>query len=174
MTQADPADVHRSRGDLTVGCTDGRTSLDVPPHDLDPGGICALALAVLEGEGCGSGRLDVHLVDVDAMAELNQEHMDAVGPTDVLSFPLDCDDDVLFDEADERLLGDLVLCPVVAAEQAAGHVGSFDGEMALLVIHGVLHILGFDHADAQELTHMQARERIYLEPLGHAHPGPVT
>lgn len=174
MSPADAADVHRARGDLTVGCTDGRTSLDLPSHAVDPGGLCELALAVLEGEGCGSGRLDVHLVDVDAMTELNQEHMDSVGPTDVLSFPLDSGDDLLFDEAEERLLGDLVLCPVVAAAQAGAHVGNFDGEMALLVIHGVLHILGFDHADAEELAEMQARERMYLEPLGYAHPGPVT
>ncbi len=173
MSQADTADAHRSRGDLTVGCTEGRSSLDLPPIDLDTGGLCELALAVLEGEGVTSGRLDVHLVDAEAMAELNQEHMETAGPTDVLSFPLDSDDDPLFDETEERLLGDLVLCPVVAAAQAGGHVGSFDGEMALLVIHGVLHILGFDHADELELAEMQAHERIYLEPLGFTHPGPV-
>ncbi len=173
MSQVDAADVHRSRGDLTVGYTEGRSALDLPPNPVDPTGLCELALVVLQGEGVLSGRLDVHLVDAEAMAELNQEHMDSTGPTDVLSFPLDSDDDVLFDEAEERLLGDLVLCPAVAAAQADAHVGSFDGEMALLVIHGVLHILGHDHADDDELVEMQGRERIYLEPLGFTHPGPV-
>jgi len=61
------------------------------------------------------------------------------------------------------LLGDIVICPDVAAANAPGHAGSFDDEIALLVVHGILHLLGMDHADPAEQAAMQARERELLE-----------
>ena len=61
------------------------------------------------------------------------------------------------------LLGDVVLSPAVAAAQAAGHAGTVDDEIALLVVHGVLHVLGHDHADPDEAADMRARELALLE-----------
>ena len=66
------------------------------------------------------------------------------------------------------LLGDVVICPAVAARQAPDHAGTVDDELALLVVHGVLHVLGHDHAEAHERPAMQARERQLLE-LHHWH-----
>ena len=88
-------------------------------------------------------------VDRDEIAALNAEHLGHDGPTDVLSFPLDpmsrsAGTDV------PVLLGDVVVCPGVAADQAGGHAGTLDDELALLVVHGVLHVLGHDHAEAAE------------------------
>lgn len=67
-------------------------------------------------------------------------------------------------------LGDVIVCPEVATRQAPEHCGDREAEMSLLVIHGVLHILGHDHAEAVETEVMQARERHHLERLGYRHP----
>ena len=101
-------------------------------------------------------------VDEEAMAELNKRFLGKDGPTDVLAFPID-DDDVVEGgrspdsrgpgpSADPRsticpLLGDVVICPAVAARNAPDHAGTYDDEMALLVVHGILHLLGMDHVD---------------------------
>jgi probable rRNA maturation factor len=113
------------------------------------------------------------------MAELNQQALGKSGPTDVLSFPLDSGDDVwdlLPDEGDEPLpilLGDVVLCPPVARRQAPEHAGTVEAELTLLVIHGVLHVLGHDHAEADEAERMRDRERHHLARYGFDHPGPI-
>jgi probable rRNA maturation factor len=65
------------------------------------------------------------------------------------------------------LLGDVVVCPAVAARQAPTHAGSYDDELALLVVHGVLHVLGMDHAEPDEAARMQARERELLDRYHH-------
>ena len=121
----------------------------------------ALAEDVLNAEGV-TGELTLTFVGVADIRELKIEHFGEAGdyPTDVLSFPLD--DGMPVADGIPRLLGDVVVCPAVAKEQAPSHAGSVDDEIALLVIHGILHILGFDHATAGEQTEMQARERKHL------------
>ena len=69
---------------------------------------------------------------------------------------------VVTENAHDEVEIDLAVCPAVAKEQAPSHAGSVDDEIALLVVHGILHILGFDHATAGEQTEMQARERKHL------------
>lgn len=138
-----------------------------------------LARTTLTAEGVTIGDLDLVVVDVEEMAELNATHMGHDGPTDVLSFPLDADDVLAGVAADDRggaagppvHLGDVVLCPEVARRQAPEHCGSEEAELALLVIHGVLHILGHDHAEPDEAEVMERRERHHLGALGHTHPG---
>ena len=129
----------------------------------------ALARTTLVGEAVQRGQLDLIFVDPDEMAELNEAHMGHDGPTDVLSFPLDSEDDVL-DGPMPLHLGDVVVCPEVAERQAPEHCGTVDAELSLLVIHGVLHILGHDHAEPEETAVMQDRERHHLSVLGIAHP----
>ena len=70
------------------------------------------------------------------------------------------------------LLGDVVVCPEVAAAQAPEHAGTLDDELALLVVHGVLHVLGHDHAELDEATTMRERERAHLEAHHWAHSAP--
>jgi probable rRNA maturation factor len=71
------------------------------------------------------------------------------------------------------LLGDVVVCPAVAAAQAPGHAGTVDDELALLVVHGILHILGHDHAEPGETVRMLARERELLETFHWHGPAPA-
>ena len=99
--------------------------------------------------------LSIRLVDVDAMSALHEHFMNEPGPTDVLAFPMDDlhdhRDDEHDDEAPPTLLGDVVLCPVVAEQQAATAGHSTEAE---------LHLLGYDHADApteQEMFGTQSR-----------------
>jgi len=139
-----------------------------------------LALDVLVDEGVrGLAELAVLFVNEREMAELNDSYMGKPGPTDVLAFPIDAAEAEIVqhgqppsrgpdrappDPADmPLLLGDVVVCPAVAARQAPEHAGTVDDEIALLVVHGVLHVLGHDHADDAERTAMQARERELLE-----------
>ncbi len=139
--------------------------------------------SVLLAEGVKApAEVSVLFVDEAAMSALHERFLGLSGPTDVLSFPLDGeffakttaatgpvghpkwrDDDV--DEALEEMplaLGDVIVCPSVAYRQAPQHAGSFDDEVALLLVHGALHLLGHDHAQVAEREVMQARERALL------------
>lgn len=141
-------------GPVHVVVDDEQTELDI-----DATRWAELAAAVLRSEG-RFGELTLTFVDRDEITALNEEHMGKVGPTDVLSFPLDDDpSDVV---AGPVLLGDVVICPSVAAEAAAGHAGTFDDELALLTVHGVLHILGHDHAEPDDRAVMQVTELAHL------------
>lgn len=107
--------------------------------------------------------LSILFVDEQAMEELHIKWMDEPGPTDVLSFPMD---ELRPGTADSPtpagLLGDVVLCPTVAARQAvaAGHTP--EEEMLLLTTHGILHLLGYDHAEPDEEKEMFALQRQLL------------
>lgn len=138
-----------------------------------------LAVNALRAEGVRGGcELSLFFIDEGTISDLNAEHMGKVGPTDVLSFPLDGvevaesqgpgaltrgparphpDHDDM-----PTLLGDVLVCPAVAKRQAPEHAGTFDDEMALLIVHGVLHVLGFDHAVEEEALRMRERELAIL------------
>lgn len=126
-----------------------------------------LAADALAAEGVDHGTLSLVFVDVDTITALNVEHMGSDGPTDVLSFPIDEEPT----PGVPRLLGDVVVSPAVAASQAPDHAGTVDDELALLVVHGVLHVLGHDHAETAEAETMRAREREIL--VAHHWGGPA-
>lgn len=126
--------------------------------------------AVLTGEGLHTCTVDVFLVDSDRMAELNRDHLEGDGPTDVLSFPLD-DPSEAEGFGFVPHVGDIVICPEVAKAQAAEHAGDLRAEILLLAVHGALHLLGHDHAEVGERRIMQTLEARYLEALGVEHPG---
>ena len=132
-----------------------------------------LARSVLEAEGAAEGsELSVLFAGEQTMAELNGRYAGEPRPTDVLAFPLD--DPVALTAAEAPppvLLGDLVICPAVAGRNAAHAEGSYDDEMALLVVHGILHLLGMDHEDPADAEAMRAREQ---DLLGRFHAGPAS
>lgn len=150
---------------------------DEQPVDVDR--WSRLVEKVLAAQGVrGAAELSVMFVTEEAMTGLNERFMDSTGPTDVLSFPLD--DDVVelgrwpdasstgpdrgSGDTDEApvLLGDVIVCPAVAARNAPEHAGSYEDELALLLVHGVLHVLGMDHAELTDEAAMQQRERELL------------
>ena len=139
-----------------------------------------LAEQVLAAESVrGEAELSLLFVDQETIVSLNHDFMDVDGPTDVLSFPIDGElapsgrwpdeggpgPDREMPDPDDMplLLGDVVICPAIAAANAPGHAGAFDDEIALLVVHGILHLLGRDHAEPAEAAAMQGRERELLD-----------
>jgi len=109
--------------------------------------------------------LSVLVVDLESMAELHERWMDLPGPTDVMAFPMDEMDGARRPDAVDlgpTLLGDVVLCPAFARDQArtAGH--SLLDELHLLTVHGVLHLLGYDHAEPDEEREMFALQQRIL------------
>lgn len=146
-----------------------------------------LARRVLEAEGIRGGtELSIFFVSSADIAELNTEHLGVHGPTDVLSFPIDGGAVVDVDDgggsrgpnrpdADRSelpiLLGDVVICPEIARQQAPTHAGTFDDELALLVVHGVLHVLGWDHGTDRKKDEMWQRQRDLL--VAHHWKGPA-
>jgi probable rRNA maturation factor len=133
---------------------DSDTILAVARHALDEMGVNPLA------------ELSVLMVDVEYMTELNHRWMDGEGPTDVLAFPMDegsVDHGPGESGAEPALLGDIVLCPEVAAKQAAEAGHATPDELALLTVHGTLHLLGYDHAEPDEEREMFALQARLLE-----------
>ncbi len=136
-------------------------ALDEQQESIDVDRWSSLARRPLRHEGVGRGELNLLFVTAATMGELNREHMGRTGPTDVLSFPIDAVDE---HELGELLLGDVVICPEYALARATDHRvpgehdGGADDEIALLVVHGVLHVLGHDHGTADEARSMRARE----------------
>lgn len=120
------------------------------------------------------GAMDVHpgaelsvlCVDESTMADMHVQWMDLPGPTDVMSFPMD---ELVpggrpdSGEPGPAILGDIVLCPEFAARQAKDARRSFEHELAMLTIHGVLHLLGYDHAEPDDEKEMFGLQNTLLE-----------
>ena len=128
-------------------------------RDLDERRLAALSRFVMERMRVHPlAELCIKAVDEPTIAQLNEQWMEKQGPTDVLAFPMDELRPGLVDEEpeepDDAVLGDLVLCPDVAARQGetAGH-GTL-AEIELLTTHGILHLLGYDHAEPEEHREM--------------------
>lgn len=135
-------------------------------HHVDEEALIRVARYVLDRMGVSPlAELSLLLVDVEHMTELHVRWMDLPGPTDVMAFPMDELDlrgsrgaghahEDKPDEMGPAILGDVVLCPPVAEQQAreAGH--TVEEELELLTTHGVLHLLGFDHAEPEEHAEM--------------------
>jgi probable rRNA maturation factor len=121
---------------------------------VDEIGLTALAVHTLTAEGVIDGvELSLSFVDEDEMAGLHVRYMDEEGPTDVLAFPMDETDD-----RGVRLLGDVIVAPSVAARN---NTDDPVGEVRLLVVHGILHVLGYDHQEDAERVEMWARQERY-------------
>jgi probable rRNA maturation factor len=130
--------------------------LDESGHALDVRHLATLSRFVMDRMRVHPmAELCIKAVDEDTIAELNEQWMDKEGPTDVLAFPMDELRPGLVDEdPEEGVLGDLVLCPAIAVRQGetAGH-GTL-AEIELLTTHGILHLLGYDHAEPEEHAEM--------------------
>jgi probable rRNA maturation factor len=146
---------------------------------VDVGRWAVLVRSVLQAEGV---RVDTEVsllfVDEQTIADLNERFLGRQGPTDVLAFPID-DDPVPAGRSPDQggtgpggvsaeddvpnLMGDVVICPAVAARNAVEHEATVDDELALLVVHGVLHLLGMDHEVDADAQRMERREQELLD-----------
>jgi probable rRNA maturation factor len=169
--------------------------------DVDEASLASLARHVLDGMRVHPlAELSVLLVDEPAMTELHMRWMGEPGPTDVLSFPMDeirppqpggthADHSSAEPPEIPGLLGDVVICPQVAAVQARQASHDTEDEISLLATHGILHLLGYDHAEAEEhaamfglqdellgswRTAQGAADGTGAEPADGAAPGPAA
>jgi probable rRNA maturation factor len=155
-------------------------------YRVDEPALPRLARLVMDAQGVEESEVSLLLVDRKVMTDLNGRFMGEERPTDVLAFPIDGpspasgppegpsgprgfaadrlgdrdDEDDLDEEEDDDapwLLGDIVLCPAYAAEQASRNGQSLAAELELLTVHGILHLCGFDHAEPDEEQAMRAR-----------------
>jgi probable rRNA maturation factor len=154
-------------------------------YRVDEPALTRLARLVMDAEGVEESEVSMLLVDRSVMTDLNERYMGEDQPTDVLAFPIDGPSpasgppegpsgprgfaaDRLGDPDDEEdddapwLLGDIVLCPSYAAEQATRNGQSLAAELELLTVHGILHLCGFDHGEPDEERTMQARTQELL------------
>jgi len=153
-------------------------------RDVDLGRWAALARAVLEDRRVrGEVEVSVLFVDEATIAALNERFLGRRGPTDVLAFPIEDEPlpggrspdsggsgpGVEPEEEPVLLLGDVVICPTVAERNAGEHGVGVDDELALLVVHGLLHLLGMDHETEREADAMERLERDLL--ARHHRPG---
>ena len=122
-----------------------------------------LAIDTLQAEGVQTGELNLIFVDSQNIQQLNKTYLGKSEPTDVLAFPIDSFDISTTDTP--LLLGDVVICPEKAMENAKAQNKTLEEEIALLVLHGVLHILGYDHAEPNEKAVMKKREKQLLSEL---------
>jgi len=138
----------------------------------------ALARLVLREERVpGDAEMSLIFVDETTMADLNERFLAKEGPTDVLAFPIDDEATAGGRQPDlggrgpgaptepsdpPVVVGDVIVCPEVARRQAADRSTPVDDELALLVVHGVLHLLDYDHADERDSQVMRRRERELL------------
>jgi len=143
-------------------------NFDYCEEDLKEFPLRELALFALAEEGLPQdSEVSITFVDNEAMAELNKDYRQKIGETDVLSF--ECDgvdgdwDKVSGIEGAMYEIGDVVIAPDVAKDQMVEYGVSFEQEISLLMVHGLLHLCGYDHVDDEDALHMEKREGEILE-----------
>ncbi len=132
------------------------------PEPLDLTAFERIAEFVLDREDVPlAAELSLAVVDIEEMASLNERFRGVEGPTDVLSFG--CDDPCATESDEPVTLGDVVIAPEMAEQQASEHGHTIEEELNLLLVHGVLHLLGYTHDTEEDAEVMRAREQGLLE-----------
>lgn len=141
--------------------------VDEQDEAVDTAALGELARAVLLDEGVVDGMITLAFVDEAAIRDLKHRHLGIDEATDVLAFPMDVG---ALPPGMPVLLGDVIVCPAVArgnvgapADDETWHAETYEDELALLIVHGLLHIRGHDHADADQRSTMRNRERELLD-----------
>lgn len=112
--------------------------------DIDSQAAVLLAKKALRLQGIDNGELGITYVNESEMSRINAEYMHRDGPTDVITLPIDAGENG-DGELMPLLLGDILICPDVASAQAEGEGTTFQQELCLLLLHGILHLAGYDH-----------------------------
>jgi len=121
------------------------------------------------GVGQPEKQMTVRIVDVDEITQLNEQYRQKTGATNVLSFPFEWPPEVPEEARDENL-GDLIICAAVVEEEAEAQNKSPEAHWAHMIVHGIFHLLGYDHLTDDEAQQMEAEEVIVLNSFGYANP----
>jgi probable rRNA maturation factor len=144
---------------------------DEQSEPVDVASLRDLATSVLVAERCpADSEVSLMLVGDEEMAGYNRKFMERTGPTDVISLPIEQLAPGRPPASDPHgpppMLGDVIVAPGYVRRQAENLGVDFDDEVALMVVHGLLHLLGYDHADESDAEQMEARERHLLAAAG--------
>lgn len=127
---------------------------------IDPNQITPLAQAVIAYEGFHTDEVAIHIVSNEEMCELHNDYFDDPSPTDCISFPMDNDDPSGF-----NTLGDVFVCPKIAIEYATEHKIDPYEELTLYIVHGLLHLMGYDDIEDEDREEMRAAEKKHMDHL---------
>lgn len=133
---------------------------------INEGQITDWAMHTLKSEVKG-GEVTIRLADTDEITQLNNDYRKRNKPTNVLSFPANIPHTI---ELDTPLLGDIIICPDVVIQEAQDLNKSLESHFAHMVVHGVLHLLGYDHIEPKDADVMQAKEIKVLNTIGYSNP----
>ena len=150
------------KNNKVVAELDIQRGLETGPSDQD---LQQWVDAVLDFEQHDDAEMTIRIVDNDESAELNGQYRNKQGPTNVLSFPFECPPEV-----ELNLLGDLVICAPVVAREASEQNKDEQAHWAHMVVHGCLHLLGYDHIDPADAEVMEGREKQILSNMGYPDP----
>lgn len=128
--------------------------------------IEAAAATVSELYGLDKAELSVTLTDDRHIQAINRQYRGIDRPTDVISFALNESEEPEIQDAEVNILGDIIISLERAAEQAAEYGHSYRREVAFLTVHGLLHLLGYDHMEEEERQEMEQEQRAVMEALG--------
>lgn len=146
---------------MIVNVIDQQTDLKIASDQLQP-----LVEHVLAEEEQSCDEVNIYLVDTPTICQLHEEFFQDPSPTDCISFPLDEDEDDVFSY---RLLGEVFVCPQTAREYAQQHqVDPYD-EVTLYVVHGLLHLMGYDDLEEEECAQMRQAEKRHMQKLRESH-----
>ena len=151
------------RLNLSVQYVCNKTGLPLRPQ------IRTWARAALDVEGAQGGQITIRFVDAEEGQSLNRDYRGKDYATNVLSFALN-EGEALHHAVSGSLTGDIVFCPQVVAQEAAAQGKTLMQHYAHLTVHGVLHLMGYDHIDEAEAEAMEALEIRILNQLGYADP----
>lgn len=122
---------------------------------------------VLESQGLSTAVVNFRIVDETEMTQLNAAYRHKQGPTNVLSFPFAVEENVVLEQ---QILGDVVICPAVVSQEAVTQGKSYEAHWAHMIIHGLFHLLGYDHIEEEEAKNMETLEIAIMQQLGFANP----
>lgn len=126
---------------------------------IDASQVAAIVTEVLRHESRECDEVSIHFVTEEEICALHQDYFDDPSPTDCISFPMDEDPD---DPSEYSLLGDVFVCPKTAIRYAAEHLSDPYEETTLYVIHGLLHLMGYDDILDEDIKKMRAAENRHL------------
>lgn len=143
-----------------------REPKELPADDLAVATVEEAAAKVSELYGLDRAELSVTLTDNQHIHIINRQYRGVDRPTDVISFALNESDEPEVQDAEVNILGDIIISLERAAEQAKEYGHSYRREVAFLTVHGLLHLLGYDHMEESERLEMEEEQRVVMEALG--------
>ncbi len=146
---------------MIVNVINQQTDLKIATDQLPP-----LVKHVLAEEEQTCDEVNIYLVDTPTICQLHEQFFQDPSPTDCISFPLDDEED---DVVPYRVLGEVFVCPQTAKEYAQQHEGNPYDEVTLYVVHGLLHLMGYDDLKEEECAQMRQAEKRHMQKLRDQH-----